>query len=137
MNISLSTHYLPANDNQHEGLSHYLLANNIQPENMNANNKLKDDLNDQNEIIVNKEVSIINVDQNIEDKEYSESKVEAFDYIADGNLLQNKMTDHYLDHYNVIDTLFLSSYIKYTSNTWKRKNYLKVGKHIGVFGEHS
>ena len=47
------------------------------------------------------------------------------------------MSDHYLEKYNVEGTPFLSSYIKLTSKTWKRKNYLNVGKRVGVLGVYS
>ena len=47
------------------------------------------------------------------------------------------MSDHYLEKYNVEGTPFLSSYIKLTSKTWKRKNYLNVEKRVGVLGVYS
>ena len=47
------------------------------------------------------------------------------------------MSDHYLDHYHNKDISFLSSYIKFTSKTWKGKRYLNVGKRIKNFREVS
>ena len=135
MHTSSSAHRLLANDNQHEEVSHSLLANgneicekskvlnqsNNDSHEINNNNVLNDDLNDEDTIIVDKEVSIIDVNKIIVDKEDCESEVEEDDSIADENVLQNKMIDHYLDKYDVIGKPFLSSYIKYTSNTWKIK----------------
>ena len=51
--------------------------------------------------------------------------------------LHDKMSDHYLDHYHKKDISFLSSYIKFTSKTWKAKRYLNVGKRIKKFREFS
>ena len=36
-------------------------------------------------------------------------------------LLQDKMSDHYLDHYHNKDIIFLSNYIKFISKSWKGK----------------
>ena len=41
------------------------------------------------------------------------------------------------DHYHKKDTPFLSSYIKFTSKTWKAKRYLNVEKRIKTFCEFS
>ena len=49
-------------------------------------------------VCVDKEYSITNKDESIADKEDSGSEVEVDDSIADENVLQDKMTDHYLDH---------------------------------------
>ena len=102
MNISSSTRRLPTNDTQHKYVSYCLLANNIQPENVNGNNKLNDDLNDEDEIIVDKKVLIIDEDESIEDKGDYKPEVEEDDYIVDEKLLQDKMTDYFLDKCNVI-----------------------------------
>ena len=48
-------------------------------------------------------------------------------------LFQDKMSDHYLSHYHNKDISFLSSYIKFTSKTWKGKHYLNVEKRIIFF----
>ena len=89
----------------------------------NNNNEFNDDLNDEDESIV--------------DEEDSESEAEEDDSIVEKNMLQDKMSDHYLDSYNVDGTPFLSSYIKFTSKTCKSKYYLNVGKHVGLFGDYS
>ena len=69
---------------------------------MNGNNKLNDDLNDEDEIIVDKEVLIIDEDESIEDNGDYEPEVEEDDYIVDEQLFQDKMTNHFLDKCNVI-----------------------------------
>ena len=57
--------------------------------------------------------------------------------IVKGKSLQDKMSDHYLDYYHKKDILFLSSYIKFTSKTWKAKRCLIFGKQIKMFREFS
>ena len=51
--------------------------------------------------------------------------------------LQDKMSDHYLDHFHKKDIQFLSSYIKFVSKIWKAKRYLNIGKRIKTFREFS
>ena len=69
---------------------------------MNRNNKINDDLNDEDEIIVDKEVLIIDEDEIIEDNGDYEPEVEKDDYIVDEKLFQDKMPNHFLDKCNVI-----------------------------------
>ena len=101
----------------------------------NNNNELNDDLNDENEIIIDKEDSINDEDESIDDKEDSdsESELEEDESIVDENLLQDQITDHYLDYYNDEGSTFLSISIKYKSKTWKRKKCLNVKKKMLVF----
>ena len=56
-----------------------------------------------------------NEDESIFGKEDSKSEVEEDDSKAEANVLQDKISAHYLDNHNVDSTPFLSSYIKLTS----------------------
>ena len=47
------------------------------------------------------------------------------------------MTDHNLHKYHIKGTPFLSSYMKFTSKTWKNNYYLNVRKRIHIFREYS
>ena len=157
INKSSASHHLLTYDNQLEKFCHRLLANDNRPENFNKiceksgksnhsnndsdesnnDNELNYDLNDEDETIVDKEDSMNDEDEIIDNKEDFESKVEEDNTIADENVLQDQMTDHYLGNYNYKGTPFLSSYIKYTSKIWKRRNYLNVENHVGIVGEYS
>ena len=59
-------------------------------------------------------------DESIVDKKHSEYEVEEDNSIAEENVLQDKMFDHYLDNYNVEGTPFY----QFTSNSHQR--YRKV-----------
>ena len=50
--------------------------------------------------------------------------------------LQDKMSDHFLDHYHKKYSL-LPSYIKFLSKTWNAKRYLNIEKRIKIFREFS
>ena len=47
------------------------------------------------------------------------------------------MSDHYLLTYRKEGFTRLSSYIKFTSKTWKIKHCLIVGKYVTTFGDNS
>ena len=51
--------------------------------------------------------------------------------------LQDKISDHYLDHYHKKIIPFLSSYIKFTSKAQMSKRYLNVGERIKIFRQFS
>ena len=72
------------------------IINNDSHESIN-NNKLNDVLNDEDENIVNTGHSKFEVED---------------DSKAEESLIQDKMYDHYLNHYHTEDTPFLSSYVK-------------------------
>ena len=66
----------------------------------------------------------------------SENKEKGINNIYE-NSLQDKMTDHYLHKYHIKRIPFLSSYMKFTSKTWKNNYYLNVRKRIHIFREYS
>ena len=96
-------------------------------------NEVTDEVTDETCVDINNEVIQIEVHM----KKYGvEEKVKDKGVIIE-KLLQDKMSDHYLDYYHNKDISFLSSYIKFTSKTWKGKRYLNVGKRIKIFREFS
>ena len=103
-----------------------LLQNNNQPNEVieiceesekkkNKNNECNDDLNDEDESVDAKE--------NSESWVVEKTIVEEENIETDQKILQDAMTDYYLDTYTKDGTHFLSNYIKFTSETWNSKHY--------------
>ena len=65
-----------------------------------------------------------------------DSEVDYDELVVDAFILQNQITDHYLDTWNNVGTPFSSNKIKYLTKTRKKNHYLNVGKLIGIFGIH-
>ena len=65
-----------------------------------------------------------------------DSEVDDDELVVDAFILQNQITDHYLDTWNNVGTPFSSNKIKYLTKTRKKNHYLNVGKLIGIFGIH-
>ena len=89
----------------------------------------------QNEICLDKNNEVLQNEVHM-NKYGVEEKVKDNGVIIEKSL-QDKMSGHYLDHYHNKDISFISSYIKFTSKTWKGKRYLNVGKRIKIFRQFS
>ena len=66
-------------------------------------------------------------DELVEDKDECDSDVDDDELVVDDFILQNQITDHYLDNWNNVGTPFSSNKIKYLTKTLKKNHYLNVG----------
>ena len=70
------------------------------------------------------------------DNDTCDSEVHDDELVVNDLILQNQITDHYLDNWNKVDTTFFSNKFKYLTKTRKKSHYLNVGKLIRIFGIH-
>ena len=95
----------------------------------------EDDKEDDNDAVEEKDDKEDDNEINEDDKE-DDNVINEYESVINVNTLQNQITDHYLDHWNKVGTLFSSNKIKYVTKTWKTNHNLNIGKLIGIFREH-